>query len=120
MEIRGVKRGGATTAEDLLLFLDFLQNGRFIGRKSLEAMAAFEHRYRPGLHYGLGMMQVRFEEFFSLLKGMPRLRGHLGVTGVHAWYDLKTGATFALNVGNTGDMGKSFRLLIKIIKMLYK
>lgn len=112
--------GLSTTAEDLSKFLDFLQNERFISRKSLDQMATFEHRYIQGLHYGLGMMQVRFEEFFFLLKGLPKLQGHLGVTGVHAWYDPKTKATFVLNIGNTKDISASFRLLIKILQILYK
>ena len=111
--------GLSTTAEDLLKFLDFLMNGRFISQKSLDHMAAFEHRYRQGLHYGLGMIQVRFEEFFFLLKGLPRLHGHLGVTGVHAWYDPKSKAAFALNVGSTKDIVMSFQLLIKIMRILY-
>ena len=112
--------GLSTTAVDLLKFLDFLQNEQFVSRKSLDLMATFNHRYFKGLYYGLGMMQVRFEKFFFMLKNLPRLQGHLGVTGVHAWYDPKTKATFVLNVGNTKDMAASFRLLIKIMQILYR
>ncbi len=112
--------GLSTTAVDLLKFLDFLQNEHFVSRKSLDLMATFNHRYVKGLYYGLGMMQVRFEKFFFMLKNLPRLQGHLGVTGVHAWYDPKTKATFVLNVGNTKDMAASFRLLIKIMQILYR
>ncbi len=112
--------GLSITAEDLLKFMDYLQHERFISKKSLEQMASFDHRYMQGLHYGLGMMQVRFEEFFFMLKNLPRLQGHLGVTGVHAWYDPESKATFILNVGNTKDMAASFRLLIKILQILYK
>lgn len=112
--------GLSTTANDVLKFLDFLQHERFVSQHSLDRMATFDHRYIRGLHYGLGMMQVRFEEFFFLLKNLPRMQGHLGVTGVHAWYDPTTKATFALNVGNTKDMSTSFRLLIKIMQILYK
>jgi D-alanyl-D-alanine carboxypeptidase len=65
-------------------------------------------------------MQIRFEEFFFMLKHLPRLQGHLGVTGVHAWYDPKTKAMFVLNVGNTKDMASSFRLLIKILQIVYR
>jgi D-alanyl-D-alanine carboxypeptidase len=112
--------GLSITAEDLLKFLDALQSERFVSQQSLDMMATFEHKYIKGIHYGLGMMQVRFEEFFFLLKGLPRLQGHLGVTGVHAWYDPDTQASFVLNVGNTKDMGDSFRLLIQIIQILYQ
>ena len=111
--------GLSTTSTDLVKFLDHLQNQSLIKQESLDLMAGFEHRYRTGLYYGLGMMQVRFEEFFFLLRNLPRLQGHLGVTGVHAWYDPSTKATFVINVGNTKDMVLSFKLLIKIINLVF-
>jgi len=110
--------GLSTTASDLLKFLDQFQNQRLISQHSLNQMARFEHRYRRGIYYGLGMMQVRFEEFFFLLRNLPRLQGHIGVTGVHAWYDPATRATFVLNVGNTKDIVTSFKLLIKILQLV--
>ena len=112
--------GLSTTSEDLLKFLDQLQNQRLIGQQSLDQMAAFDHRFLRGIHYGTGMMQIRFEEFFFLLKSLPRLQGHLGVTGVHAWYDPATKGTFVLNVGNTKDMAKSFKLLISILQLVQR
>lgn len=112
--------GLSTTAKDLLKFLDHFQNQRFISQQSMNQMASFTQRYRQGIYYGLGMMQLRFGEFFFLLKNMPQLQGHLGVTGVHAWYDPVTKATFVMNVGNTKDMVKSFRLIIKILQLIYK
>ena len=110
--------GLSTTTSDLLKFLDNLQNHGLIGQQSLDVMATFDHRYRQGLYYGVGLMQIRFEEFFFLLKTLPRLQGHLGVTGVHAWYNPKTKDSFVLNVGNTKDMVKSFKLLISIIQLV--
>jgi D-alanyl-D-alanine carboxypeptidase len=112
--------GLSTTATDLLKFLDHLQNFRCLSQRSLDKMANFSCRYRRGLYYGLGMMEVRFGEFFFLLKTLPRLRGHLGVTGVHAWYDPVSKATYALNVGNTKDMAMSFRLLIGILQLVQR
>jgi D-alanyl-D-alanine carboxypeptidase len=110
--------GLSTTTSDLLKFLDHLQNQRFIDQQSLDQMASFDHRYRQGLYYGAGMMQVRFEEFFFLLKNLPRLQGHLGVTGVHAWYDPITKATYVLNMGNSKDMTLSFKTLIQILQLV--
>jgi D-alanyl-D-alanine carboxypeptidase len=112
--------GLSTTTKDLLLFLDHLQKGNFVGQASLDLMSTFDHRYRQGLYYGTGMMQVRFEEFFFLLKNMPRLQGHIGVTGVHAWYDPATQDSFVLNVGNTRDMAASFKLLITIVQLVQR
>lgn len=112
--------GLSTTSKDLIKFLDYLMNERFISKPSLTQMSEFTHRFRQGLYYGTGMMQIHFEEFFFLLKNLPRLQGHLGVTGVHTWYDPATKSSFVLNVGNTKDMTKSFTLLIKILQLVQK
>ena len=110
--------GLSTTTSDLLRFIENLQNYRLISQASINLMATFDHRYRQGLYYGIGMMQIHFEEFFFLLKSLPRLQGHLGVTGVHAWYNPITKDSFVLNVGNTKDMVKSFKLLITIMQLV--
>lgn len=112
--------GLSTTTKDLIKFMDNLQNHKLISAESLGKMTEFDHHYRQGLYYGAGMMQVHFEEFFFLLKSLPRLQGHLGVTGVHAWYNPLTKDSFVINVGNTKDMVKSFRLLIKIMQLVQR
>ena len=110
--------GLSTTTKDLIKFMDNLQNHKLISAESLGKMTEFDHHYRQGLYYGAGMMQIHFEDFFFLLKSLPRLQGHLGVTGVHAWYNPLTKDSFVINVGNTKDMVKSFRLLIKIMQLV--
>ena len=40
------------------------------------------------------------------------------MTGVHACYHPQTGACFVLNVGNDKDMARSFKLLIKLLRLL--
>lgn len=110
--------GLVTTTRDLTLFLKALKEGRILSERSMRAMTRFEHSFRPGMLYGLGMMELRFEQFFFLLKGMPRLRGHLGVLGVHAWYHPADGDTYVLNVGSADDMVASFRLLIRIVQLI--
>lgn len=110
--------GLSTTAQDLTAFLHHLHRHRLLTPASLRQMADFKHKYRAGLHYGLGMMQVRFKEFFFLLRGLPDLHGHSGASGTHAYFDPQTGGCFALNVGNTADMAKSFRLLTGILQCL--
>lgn len=52
--------GLSTTAGDLLKFLEHLQNGRYISGTSLAEIDTFNHRYRQGLHYGMGRMELRF------------------------------------------------------------
>ena len=65
--------GLSTTAEDLVTFLEALYQGKVVSSVSLQKMADFKHKFRSGLYYGMGMMQVRFGEFFFLLKKLPHL-----------------------------------------------
>lgn len=112
--------GLSTTTADLLLFLHHLQHFDLISESSVNTMAQFQYPFNKGMIYGMGMIQLRFEQFFFLLRGLPRLQGHLGVTGVHAWYDPVSRASFVMNVGNTKDMILSFKLLISIIQMVQR
>lgn len=112
--------GLSVTASDLLKFLESLWSLRLVSKGSLEQMSSFDHRFRQGLHYGVGLMQIRFKEFFFLLRSLPKLQGHLGITGVHAWFDPDTGDSFVLNVGDTAGMVMSFRLLIMIVQIVQR
>jgi D-alanyl-D-alanine carboxypeptidase len=107
-----------TTTHDLTLFLNALLDESLISQDSLNQMTQFNYKFRPGIHYGLGMMQLHFEEFFFLFKGLPRMIGHLGVTGVHAWIDPQTKTSIVMNVGNMGHMAKSFQTLITVVQLI--
>lgn len=103
-----------TTLEDLSKLVNGLTNRQFISQLSFEKMATFNHHFNAGMFYGLGLMELRFEKFFFLLKGLPRYYGHLGVLGVHAWVDPKTGDTIIINVSDMRKMVASFNLLISL------
>lgn len=81
-------------------------------------MCEFDNRFRPGIRYGAGMMQLRFEGFSPLLQRMPRLRGHSGVTGTHAFYDPEHDAHIILNFHSTAQLVSSFRAMITIVREL--
>jgi D-alanyl-D-alanine carboxypeptidase len=103
-----------TTLEDLSKLVNGLTNRQFISQASFNKMATFNHHFKAGMFYGLGLMELRFEKFFFLLKGLPRFYGHLGVLGVHAWVDPKTGDTIIINVSDMRKMVASFNLLISL------
>ena len=109
-----------TTTQDLKKFLDAFMGHKLLKETSLNQMADFQYPFHGGMFYGLGLMQVKFERFFFLLKNMPRLQGHLGVTGVHAWYNKDTKDTYVINVGNNKIMVRSFQYLINIVMIIEK
>lgn len=106
--------GIVSTLRDLSAFSRGLHGGGLVNAESLATMTTVRHRFRRGIHYGTGMMQLRFEEFFFLLRGLPRLAGHIGVLGTHLFYDSTHDAHIVMNFGGTTEMVRSFRTLIEI------
>lgn len=106
--------GVVTTLDDLLRFDSAWHAGELIGEASRQAMGDIRHRFRPGIHYGAGLMQLRYEGFMPLLRGLPRLTGHLGVTGAHLFSG--DGVQLAMNFGDTRLMRKSFVTHIELLR----
>jgi len=112
--------GLSTTVSDLAKFMRAWREQKLFSIESHQKMAVFKHHFTSGMYYGLGMMELRFEKVFFLLKGFPRFHGHLGVLGVHAWVDTLHGDIFIINMGNLSDMVKSFQLLIQVVSVIEK
>lgn len=112
--------GIASTLGDLTAFSRALFGQQLVGSESLARLAAVRNRFRAGIHYGTGMMELRFEEFFFLLRGMPRPVGHIGILGTHLFYDAVHDAHIVMNFGGTTEMVRSFRTLIQIEQELKK
>lgn len=112
--------GIVSTVDDLLLFHQALRQGKLISPELLKTMETFPHTFRSGIHYGLGMMEIRFEEFFFLLRGLPRPKGHIGITATHMFFDPVTETYINMNLGAASDMSLSFRSLIEIENTLKK
>jgi D-alanyl-D-alanine carboxypeptidase len=109
-----------TSTSDLAKLLKAIVSGRLIEPSTFAKMASFAHPFRAGMVYGLGLMEMRFERLFFLLKGLPRLIGHTGILGVHAWIDPLTMDVYVLNVGDASKISATFQLLIQLIMTLQK
>lgn len=112
--------GLQTTLTDLLRFLRGLFQGKLVSNESLQTMTRATHHFEAGMYYGMGMMELRFEKFFFLLKGLPRYYGHSGILGVHAWIEPQSGNIIIMNVSSMKKMVSSFRVLISIVQTLHK
>lgn len=112
--------GIISTTADLLTFNRALRNGQLIGKDALAAMDRCSSRFRPGIYYGLGMMEIRFREFFFLLGGLPRVKGHIGILATHMYYDPATESHLIMNFGDNKRMVESFRALIEIENTLQR
>jgi D-alanyl-D-alanine carboxypeptidase len=108
--------GIVTTTDDLLIFQTALHQGKF--GDIMAEQAGFPNKFRGGMHYGFGMMELHFNEFFFLLKGMPKLKGHIGITATHMFYDDVNDVHYIMNFGSDKRMVESFKTLIKIVQTL--
>jgi D-alanyl-D-alanine carboxypeptidase len=112
--------GIVTTTADLVKFNQALREGRLIGASTLAKMDTCVNKFHMGIYYGLGMMEIRFKDFFFMLGGLPRVRGHIGILATHMYYDPLNDAHIVMNFGDTGRMSESFRALIAIENILMK
>lgn len=106
--------GIVTTLDDLARLTVALTDGTLVKPATWAMMTAARNRFRPGIRYGLGAMELRFEGFMPLLRGLPRPVGHVGVLSVHAFTDPATATTVILNFHSTGEMVSSFQTNIRI------
>lgn len=63
---------------------------------------------------------LRFREFFFLLGGLPRLKGHIGILATHLFYDPAHEAHIGINFGDNRRMVESFQALIEVENILQR
>lgn len=112
--------GIVSTTEDLLKFNRALREGRLIQPGTLAAMDICTHKFQTGIYYGLGMMEIRFKEFFFLLGKLPKIKGHIGILSTHLFYDSSRDTHIIMNFGSNTRMVESFKGLIEIENTLQK
>ncbi len=112
--------GIVSTPNDLLTFQKLLYSGKLITKNHLEQMQVWQGVFRPGIHYGMGMMQIRFEGFFFLMRNFPRLIGHIGILSTHCFYDPINDIHFILNFGTSDKMTQSFVFLSNLVGIFKK
>jgi D-alanyl-D-alanine carboxypeptidase len=110
--------GIISTTADLNRFQQALRSGRLVKTSTLQSMEVCNHKFRSGIYYGLGMMEIRFREFFFLLGNLPKLKGHIGVLATHMFYDPDVDGHIIMNFGSNKRMLDSFMALIEIENVL--
>ncbi len=110
--------GLVSTPFDLVLFQKALHGGKLISPQHLELMQHWQGKFRAGLHYGTGMMQVHFNEFFFLMRDYPKLIGHIGILSTHCFYDPNHDIHYILNFGSTESITRSFVFLSNVVGTL--
>ncbi len=112
--------GVVTTPDDLTRFTIAWSDGSLIGAASRARMRDARRRFRPGIRYGAGLMELRYEGFSPFLRGMPRPVGHIGVTATHAFTVPERGIHVSMNFHSTREMIRSFRVQIRLMQLLMR
>lgn len=106
--------GVVTTLDDLVRFSTALHTYQLVDKAAYLRMSTMRQQFLTGLYYGVGMMAVRYGEFHWSLDFLPETLGHLGVLGVHCWYEPLSETTVVLNYGSDAMLEQSFMDLITI------
>jgi D-alanyl-D-alanine carboxypeptidase len=107
--------GIVSTAEEMIIFLKALNEGRIIRRDTLQLMHNW-HKWRFPLQYGCGTMYFKMSPLASKVLGMPPLWGHSGSTGSFLYYCEDLNLYLAGSIDQADSNIKPFRLMQRVMK----
>lgn len=110
--------GVATTEADLLTFQRALWSGTLVSPATWSQLQRFDHRFQPGIQYGLGVMRLRFGEFFFLLDHYPSMTGHMGILSTYLFYDPTRDLSIVATLGTDAAMEEGVRLIIDVLTVV--
>jgi D-alanyl-D-alanine carboxypeptidase len=105
------------TAEDMIIFLKALNNGKIIRRETLEIMHDWHKLYFP-IQYGYGTMYFKLPSLMRKATGLTPLWGHSGSTGSFLYYSEDLDLYIAGTINYTGaDKKPFFKIISKVCKL---
>jgi D-alanyl-D-alanine carboxypeptidase len=106
-----------STAEEMIIFLKALNEGRIVSRDTLKLMHNW-HKLQFPLQYGYGTMYFKLPWFISKVMKVPPLWGHSGSTGSFLYYSEDLNLYMAGSINQVDSKIKPFRLMGKVIKAI--
>ncbi len=105
-----------STAEDMLIFLKALNEGKIINRDTLELMHDW-HKLEFPIQYGYGTMYFKLLPLMSKVTGLTPLWGHSGSTGSFLYYSEDLDLYMAGTINYVGSNIKPFMLMRSVMKL---
>jgi D-alanyl-D-alanine carboxypeptidase len=109
--------GIVSTAEEMIIFLKALNEGRIVRRDTLRSMHHW-HKLQFPLQYGYGTMYFKLPRFMNMLFKMPPLWGHSGSTGSFLYYSEDLDLYMAGSIDQVESKSKPFRLMLRVMKAI--
>jgi D-alanyl-D-alanine carboxypeptidase len=106
-----------STAEEMIIFLKALNEGRIISRDTLKLMHDW-HKLRFPLQYGYGTMYFKLPPLATLVTNMRPLWGHSGSTGSFLYYSNDLNLYMAGTIDQVQSPSKPFKLMAMVMKVI--
>lgn len=110
--------GIASTAPDLLLFMQALATGRLLDPSMLATMRQHAVKFVPGIRYGYGVMDI--VGIPLLMPARIRCWGNAGSTGTFLFYHPRTDSILAGALNQFRYHAKGIRFMLKLVHQLDK
>jgi D-alanyl-D-alanine carboxypeptidase len=111
--------GIISTAEDTIIFLKALNEGKIISKDTLQLMHDW-HKLEFPIQYGYGTMYFQLPPLMTKLSGLTPLWGHSGSTGSFLYYSEDLDLYMAGSIDNVGSNIKPFMLMRDVVKLINK
>jgi D-alanyl-D-alanine carboxypeptidase len=109
--------GIVSTAEEMIIFLKTLNEGRIVSGDTLKLMHNW-HKLQFPLQYGYGTMYFRLPRVITMVMKVPPLWGHSGSTGSFLYYSEDLNLYMAGSINQVASKSKPFRLMLKVMKVI--
>jgi D-alanyl-D-alanine carboxypeptidase len=109
--------GIVSTAEEMIIFLKALNEGRIVSKDTLKLMHHW-HKLQFPLQYGYGTMYFKLPRFIAMVMKVPPLWGHSGSTGSFLYYCEDLNLYMAGSINQTESKSKPFRLMGRVMKAI--
>jgi D-alanyl-D-alanine carboxypeptidase len=109
--------GIVSTAEEMIIFLKALNEGRIISGDTLKLMHHW-HKLQFPLQYGYGTMYFKLPWLINVVMKVPPLWGHSGSTGSFLYYSEDLNLYIAGSIDQVGSKSKPFILMLKVMKAI--
>jgi len=106
-----------STAEEMIIFLKALNEGRIISRDTLKLMHNW-HKLRFPLQYGYGTMYFKLPPLATMVTNMRPLWGHSGSTGSFLYYSNDLNLYMAGTIDQVESPSKPFKLMARAMKVV--
>jgi D-alanyl-D-alanine carboxypeptidase len=107
--------GIVSTAEEMIIFLKALNEGRIVSRDTLKLMHNWHKLHFP-LQYGYGTMYFKLPLLMNTVMKIPPVWGHSGSTGSFLYYSEDLNLYIAGSINQTASQSKPFRLMARMMK----